>query len=191
MVTASAADSRLRLHQPVKDHAERLRVAVGARMRATRMRATRMRATRMRATLPAGIPGVTVNLESLDPAIALISRTGASEGTASIDVDMLDGRDRIGYVLHGGLEDVGQGLLGREAGPADGPGQPVLGHDVVQEGVAVLAQDRAVFWKCAATKPPSCWNTDRSSGGWSMRKWPKCPRSFMARVSPQTIKGKA
>ncbi len=42
-------------------------------------------------------------------------------------------------------------------------------------GQRQVGPDRAACSRCAATKRPSCWNTGRSWGGWSMSGCPRCP----------------
>jgi dCTP deaminase len=52
------------------------------------------------------------------------------------------------------------------------------------------ARGRAACSKCAATRPRSCWNTARSSGGSSTKKWTGYPTAYTARASRQTIRGR-
>ncbi len=62
---------------------------------------------------------------------------------------------------------------------------PGFGHD--QPAVP----DHAACSKSAATRPPSCWNTVRSSGVWSMKKWRSSRRNFTGPASPRTTRVRA
>ena len=52
------------------------------------------------------------------------------------------------------------------------------------------APGHAACWRCAATKRPLCWSTVRSSGGWSMRRWIRSPRSYTAPESARITKAR-
>lgn len=46
-------------------------------------------------------PGVTVRVESLDPAVLLVSRDASTAGTAFIDIPVTTGQSSISYFIHG------------------------------------------------------------------------------------------
>ena len=55
-----------------------------------------------------------------------------------------------------------------------------------QPGVPV----RAACLRCAATKPPSCWNTGKLSGDWSMSAWRRARTRSTARGLPRITKAR-